>query len=68
MKGLYLAAIDIIVDGLDSIAHYPAMWVFTVTAAILTAILIHTCGVARRSGNGAVKSEVLERRGKNGKS
>lgn len=47
MKGLYLAAIDIIVDGLDSIiAHYPAMWVFTVTAAILTAILIHTCGVA----------------------
>lgn len=46
MKGLYLAAIDIIVDGLDSITHYPAMWVFTVTAAILTAILIHTCGVA----------------------
>lgn len=46
MKGLYLAAIDIIVDGLDSIAHYHAMWVFTVTAAILTAILIHTCGVA----------------------
>jgi hypothetical protein len=31
MKGLYLAAIDIIVDGLDSIAHYPAMWVFTAT-------------------------------------
>lgn len=46
MKELYLAAIDIIVDGLDSIAHYPAMWVFTVTAAILTAILIYTCGVA----------------------
>lgn len=46
MKGLYLAAIDIIVDGLDSIARYPVMWVFTVMAAILTAILIHTCGVA----------------------
>ena len=64
MKGLYLAAIDIIVDGLDSIAH----------------LGIHRNGsnsdcnsnsylrCSRRSGNGAVKSEVLERRGKNGKS
>lgn len=46
MKGLYLAGIDIIVDALNSIARYPDKWVFTITAAILTAILIYTCGVA----------------------
>ena len=35
MKDIYLAAVDIITDLLDSIARYPAMWLLTVVATLV---------------------------------
>lgn len=42
----YLAAVDVTVDLLDSIARYPAMWLLTVVAALVAVRMIYNIGYA----------------------
>lgn len=43
---VYLAAIDVITDLLDSVAMYPAMWLLTIVAAVVAGRMIYNIGYA----------------------
>lgn len=46
MKGIYLAAVDVVLDLLDSIATYPVLWLLTVVAALVAVRGIYNIGYA----------------------
>lgn len=46
MKNIYLAAVDIIVGLLNSIARYPDMWLLTVVATLVAVRMIYNIGYA----------------------
>lgn len=43
---VYLAAVDVTADLLDSIARYPAMWLLTVVATLVAVRMIYNIGYA----------------------
>ena len=42
----YLAAVDVTVSLLNSVARYPAMWLFTLVATLFAARMIYNIGYA----------------------